>query len=94
MPWALIAIAAVQAGYAIYNSQQQQQVAKQAQFEGEERATQQRNQLVESGLKRQRGASSGTLLGGAPLGQLEGQGGTLLNTTGNTTTKSLLGNNL
>jgi hypothetical protein len=93
MPWALIAIAAVQAGYAIYSGQQQQAEAAQAQFEGEERAIKNRNELVERGLKKQRGASSGTLLGGANFSS-DSASSTLLNTTGNTTPTSLLGNNL
>ena len=93
MPWALIAIAAVQAGYAIYNAEQQKDIAAQAQFEGEERAIKNRNKLVESGLKKQRGASTGTLLGGANFSS-DSASSTLLNTTGNNTTNSLLGNTL
>jgi hypothetical protein len=95
MPWQLIAIAAVQAGYAIYNSERQQDIAQQTQQEGMKRTNENRNQLLREGLARQRGASSGSLLGGTPLGQSSNKGGTILNTTGDTTTtKSLLGNSL
>lgn len=95
MPWALIAISAIQAGYAIYNSEQQQATAQNAETEGNVAANQNRNRLLREGLDKQRGASSGTLLGGSPLGQLDNSSATLLNTTGDTSTqKSLLGNNL
>jgi hypothetical protein len=94
MPWQLIAIAAVQAGYAIYNSEKQQQIATDTQIAGERKANANRNRLLEEGLRKQRGASSGSLLGGTPLGQSSNKGGTILDTTGNTTTTSLLGNSL
>jgi hypothetical protein len=95
MEWALIALMAAQAGYSIYASNEQQQVASEAAELGRRRSIQNQNRLVEEGFRRQRGATSGTVLGGTPLGQArqaQQQGSILSNAT--TQSRSLLGNTL
>ena len=89
MPWALIAVAAIQAGFSIYQQQQQRQAAQRAERQAaSDMAQNQSNLLLEQ--QRERRRAQGTVLGGAnQRSQAMSQQGSILTSTPQN--RSLLG---
>ena len=88
MPWALIAIAAMQAGFAVYQQNQQVKAANKAQQQAAEDAVSNQNALVLEQQKKRRQAQ-GTALGGSPAAEQIARQGSVLTSTPQT--RSLLG---
>jgi len=93
MPWGLIAIAAIQAGFAIYQQDQMMSAANSANAQAASSASANQAELVreqQTARREAQGAIQGTALGGAASRASKvSEQGTIL--TSSTQTRSLLG---
>ena len=91
MPWGLVALAAIQAGFAIYQMSEQQDAAEDAMRTNAANLAASQSELVREQQQARRRAQGATVLGGSPRSQSQrvSQQGTVL--TQGTDTRSLLG---